>query len=220
MSSQAAVLLHGSSAAIMAYGFNSLSSLQMDTWVNKQRGGHFQFLTVHGLCAAWLTMMMSLIADLFPSSIAIKKFKRVLLMTAMPLAVIIALIYWTLILFYPSLILLTDPLSSTPEALVWTPLPIDLALHAVPGLALFIDFILLESKFSKNEARYGAPLVVFLSTVAYSSWAEYCATFNGSFPYPFLTENPFNIRLVIYAAVMTLALASFWIVNALHPQKA
>lgn len=48
MSSQAAVLLHGSSAAIMAYGFNSLSSLQMDTWVNKQKGGHFQFLTVHG----------------------------------------------------------------------------------------------------------------------------------------------------------------------------
>jgi len=59
---------------------------------------------VASLCVAWLTMMMSLIADLFPSSIreyyptklhilklisdnnctAIKKVKRVLLMTAMP----------------------------------------------------------------------------------------------------------------------------------------
>jgi hypothetical protein len=35
-------------------------------------------------------------------------------------------------------------------------------------------------------------------------------------PYPFL-ENPFEIRLGIYAAAATLALVSFWALNAFHP---
>jgi hypothetical protein len=60
------------------------------------------------------------------------------------------------------------------------PLSVDLALHAAPGLALFTDFMFLESKFSKNEVRYGAPLVVSLAAVWYASWVEHCASFNGT----------------------------------------
>jgi len=74
-----------------------------------------------------------------------------------------------------------------------------------------------ESKFSKKEARYVAPLFVAVATVGYASWVEYCASFNGHFPYPFLTGNPFEIRFGIYAAAASLALVSFWIMNALHP---
>ena|ERR1700734_3787458 len=85
---QGAILLHGSAAAIMAYGYNSLGSLAIDTWIKSQTGGHFQFLTIQGcvkhllveicplnlirfesLSVAWLTMVMSLAADLFPSSV-------------------------------------------------------------------------------------------------------------------------------------------------------
>jgi len=219
---RAAVLLHGFAAAIMAYGYNSLGSLATDTWVKSQKGGHFQYLTIHSLSVAWLTMVISLAVDFFPSSVVMKNVKRVLLMTALPLAVVTSLIYWTLILLSPSLILQKDPNSepsSSTDALMRVPLPIDLALHAVPGLALCADFMLLESKFSKNETRYGALLVIFPVAVWYVSWVEYCASFNGTFPYPFLTVNPFEIRVGIYIAVMTFALVSFWTLNALHPDK-
>lgn len=43
---QGAVLLHGTTAAIMAYGYNSLSGLPMNEWIKTQKGGHFQFLTI------------------------------------------------------------------------------------------------------------------------------------------------------------------------------
>jgi hypothetical protein len=67
---QGAVLLHGSAAATMAYGYKSLGSLTIDAWVSAQKvskyvnisrdpndepvfsstckGGHFQFLTIQG----------------------------------------------------------------------------------------------------------------------------------------------------------------------------
>jgi len=217
-----AVLLHGSAAAVMAYGYNSLHLLATDAWIRNQKGGHFQFLTVQGLCVAWLAMVISVVVDLFPSFVAVKRVKRAVLMMALPLAVVISSIYWTLLLFFPTLILLKDPnaeSSSSAEPLLRIPLPVDLSLHAAPGVALFVDFMLLESKFSKNEARYGAPLFVFMASLAYASWVEYCAGFNGTFPYPFLTGNPFEIRLGIYAATGTLALVSFWTLNALHPRQ-
>lgn len=47
--SQVAVLLHGSAAAIMAYGYNSLHNLPINGWIETQKGGHFQFLTIQGL---------------------------------------------------------------------------------------------------------------------------------------------------------------------------
>lgn len=37
-----------------------------------------------------------------------------------------------------------------------------------------------------------------------------------SVPYPFLTENPFEIRVGIYAGASVIALGSFWIINAVH----
>ena len=43
---QGAVLFHGTAAAIMAYGYNSLSSLVMHERIQTQKGGHFQFLTI------------------------------------------------------------------------------------------------------------------------------------------------------------------------------
>ena len=35
-------------------------------------------------------------------------------------------------------------------------------------------------------------------------------------PYPFLTENPFSIRVGIYVGASAIALGSFWSLNALH----
>ncbi|KZP24768.1 hypothetical protein FIBSPDRAFT_406409 [Athelia psychrophila] len=217
---QAAVLLHGTAAAILGYGYNSLHGLVMDEWIKTQKGGHFQFLTIIGI--AWATMVASLVTDIFPSFTAMRKLKRALLMTSLPLAVVISSIYWSLLLLFPSLILQTNPNSepsSSSDALVRIPVSVDLSLHAAPGLALLADFMLFQPKFSKNEARYAAPVLVTLLASSYGWWVEYCASINGTFPYPFLTENPFNIRVGIYGGAATLALVSFWIINSLHPNR-
>lgn len=60
------------------------------------------------------------------------------------------------------------------------PLKHDLALHAAPGITLFLDFILFEMKYSHTAASKGAPLAATLFCVWYSSWVEYCASFNGA----------------------------------------
>src|SRR5436190_10134556 len=103
------------------------------------------------------------------------------------LTVTVSLIYWTLLLFLPSLILLPadhfhfEPSSSaTAPALFRIPLLLDLSLHAVPALSLLADFILFERKYGKNETHLGAPLVTLVATLWFSWWMEYCASFNGS----------------------------------------
>lgn len=86
-------------------------------------------------------------------------------------------------MFFPKLIVQKDPNSepsSSPEAVVFIPLDVDLSLHAVPALTLLFDFMFLEHKFSKKESRYLAPLIVLISAASYGSWVEYCAKFNGT----------------------------------------
>lgn len=139
-------------------------------------------------------------------------------------------------LFFPKLILQKDPNLEPSSSLIFIPLDVDLSLHAVPALVLLFDFMFLETKYSKKESRYLAPLIVLSFATLYGSWVEYCAKFNGTcmllpwvsscdcrfstllftVPYPFLTDNPFNIRVGIYVGASAIALGSFWSLNALH----
>ncbi|OCH95044.1 hypothetical protein OBBRIDRAFT_788778 [Obba rivulosa] len=214
---------HAIALAIMTYGFASLGTLPADEWIRRQKGGHFQFLTIQGLVVALLTMAVALAADFLPSLNALKFLKRTLFMIAMPLAVVISSIYWTLLTVMPHLILRPDlgpttPTSSaTVPALQRIPLKMDLALHAAPAISLLVDFLLFERKYPRLQARYGAIVVTAIAGIWYACWVEYCAQYNGVFPYPFLTHNPFNIRVAIYAGASGLALVSFWMLNTLHP---
>lgn len=213
-------LLHGSAAAIMAYGFLSLHSLPINDFIATQKGGHFQYLTIQGLVVSWLTMVTSLVCDLIPASNGIRTVKRTFLMIALPLAFVISSIYWTLLLFFPSLILQKmsteqEPSSEAEPELLRIPLKVDLALHASPLISLLIDFFAFESKYSAKQVISVAPLVVLLSTIWYASWVEYCASFNSSFPYPFLTENDLNGRLIIYVSAAALAYSCFCSFNSL-----
>jgi len=195
----------------MTYGYRSLSGLAIDAYIHNQTGGHFQFLTIQGLVVAWLTMIVSLVTDLVPSFSFPKRIKRALTMLSLPLSMVVASIYWTLLLLAPHLIMLSEP-----TVTFRTPLLIDLSIHAVPALSLLSDFILFEHKYSPSETCYVAPLVTVVAAVWYSWWTEYCARFNGTFPYPFLTNNPFEVRVQIYFGAASLALVSFWIINSLH----
>ncbi|KAF8078055.1 FAR-17a/AIG1-like protein [Lyophyllum atratum] len=219
------IILHASAAAVMAFGFSSLSGLEIDAWIGAQYGGHFQFLTIQGLAIAWLTMVVSLLRDLFPSSPVLRSCKRALLYVAMPLSVVISIIYWTLILIYPALLMQpqypgpTPPSSSADLTFYRIPFSVDLALHASPALSLLADFLLFESNYSRKSLNTTAPAAILLFAVWYSCWAERCAKLNGGiFPYPFLTDNPLEIRIAIYACASALAYASFWAINSFHPR--
>jgi hypothetical protein len=52
-------------------------------------------------------------------------------------------------------------------------------MHIAPLVSLVADFMFLERKYTKNEVRYGAALVIALSAMWYSSWVEHCAQYNG-----------------------------------------
>lgn len=43
-----ALFLHSAAAGVMAYGFLSIKTLPVNDWIETQKGGHFQFLTIQG----------------------------------------------------------------------------------------------------------------------------------------------------------------------------
>jgi len=226
--SMRAVLLHATAAAVMAYGYMNLRTVPFDKFIRAQKGGHSQYLTIIGLGMAFMTMIFGLGADVVPSITIFRRGKRVILMIALPVAVVVTTVYWSLYFLMPEMILKPLPDATTPEpdeivpsslghtGLQRIPLRIDLSLHAAPAIALILDFYFVERRYPRSQAIYGSFLACAMACVAYASWVEYLAQFNDSFPYPFLTENPFDKRVIIYAGVSTFALVTFWALNALH----
>ncbi|KAF7295029.1 MFS general substrate transporter [Mycena indigotica] len=206
--------LHVSAASAMAYGYNSLHSLKINEWISTQYGGHLQFLTIQGLVIAWATMTIGAVEDVFPSIPGVRAVKRGLLMLSTPVATIVSTIYWTLLLAFPHLILQAMPSESLEAVMI--PLRIDVCLHLVPCLSLLADFFWFEPKFGRSAMLYTAPFLSLVCTVWYGWWVELCAKHNNTFPYPFLTLSPLDIRIRIYAGAGLVACASFYVLNALH----
>lgn len=221
-----AVVLHASAVAILSYGYLELEKTVLNSYIITQRGGHSQFLTIQALIITWFTMLVSMFCDMFPRFQGLKLIKRSFFLIAMPLAVVVTTIYWSLLLFFPSLILSAVPSSpgsasepsSSPEvpALLRLPLRHDLSLHAAPAISLLLDFFLLEKKYGPSAASWGAMITSIMFGTWYSIWVEWCAAANGHFPYPFLTVNELPGRIVIYTIVTIIAFISFRGLNALH----
>ncbi|KAJ7172592.1 FAR-17a/AIG1-like protein [Mycena filopes] len=210
------VLLHVGAISAMTYGYNSLHHLAVNSWITAQYGGHFQYLTIQGLAVAWLTMAVGLVEDFFPSINGIRATKRMLFIAAMPIATVVSLIYWTLLLAFPHLIL--QALPESPDSPMLLPLKVDLCLHAVPAIGLLVDFMIFEHKYEKQASLNVVP-ITSLCTVWYGWWVELCASKNGNFPYPFLTLNPLETRIGIYVGACIVACLSFYGLNALHPKS-
>ncbi|KAK0219770.1 FAR-17a/AIG1-like protein [Armillaria nabsnona] len=219
--SSSPVLLHSVATAIMAWAHSQLGNSPIDPLVETQYGGHYQFLTILGLVASLCTMGVALLVDLFPSIPALRSLKRAMLMVCMPVEAVVVSVYWTLLLLFPSLILqkyVPSEVTSSHDALPLAriPLPLDLAMHVVPGLSLVLDFLVFEKKYSQELVKLAVPVVLTCGGM-YSSWAERNAKLNdGIFPYPFLTENPFETRLGIYVGACVIGYVYFRALNALH----
>ncbi|KAG6333414.1 hypothetical protein ID866_5676 [Astraeus odoratus] len=219
--------LHAAAVSIMAYAWSRIGTLPFDDMISQQKGGHLQYLTIQALVGAWGYMGLCLIWDLFPPVRLVQSVwvvKRMLLMVVLPLAFVVTSIYWSLYIFFPSLILrpevsvVGEPTTAnvTPK-LVRPPFHVDVAMHISPFATLLIEFLAFERKFSHVHLNTFAPLAMLFYGVSYACWVEYCAAHNGVFPYPFLTLNPLNGRVVVYACVTTLAFGSLRLLNLLHP---
>lgn len=64
------------------------------------------------------------------------------------------------------------------DMLVYLPLHLDLAMHAVPAVALAVDFFIYEQKFGRKSAIL-APLLAFAYAIFYGSWVEHCSSKNN-----------------------------------------
>ncbi|KAF9532287.1 FAR-17a/AIG1-like protein [Crepidotus variabilis] len=217
-------VFHGGAALLMHNGYNSLGGLEIDKFIQKQYGGHLQYLTIQGLAFAWFAMTLSLAHDSFPSLPFLRNLKRYVMIIAMPLSVVISSIYWTLIVYFPTLIVQGakeapgEPNSSADTVASFRiPLKVDLLLHALPAVSLILDFFFFEKKYTNKESKIAVPLTAVLYGIGYGVWIEHCANHNdGVFPYPFLTENNLYGRIGIYAGAAAIAVGSFRILNALH----
>ncbi|KAG8954706.1 hypothetical protein FRC04_011139 [Tulasnella sp. 424] len=222
-----ATVFHVSALSYMIWGYVALGSVLVDSEILMQRGGNWQFLTIQGLALSWVTLSLCILSDVSPRSTSLAAARRFLLMMALPLEVVVAAIYWSLIYFMPRLMVptiqnpTTEPTSASPPlpALFFIPLPIDLALHLSPVLALLLHFFVLEAKYSVRWVHQWAPVVATGFAMWYSAFAEWCALENKTFPYPFLNvQLPF--RLAIYATSTLIAISSFKGLNRIHKGKA
>ncbi|WVQ77961.1 hypothetical protein IAT38_000042 [Cryptococcus sp. DSM 104549] len=221
----ARLIFHVGSASIMAYGFTGLLGENMGEFVRPQYGGFLQYLTILGLLASGITMLLSGASDMLPNLSAIKLLKRVFLLISLPVELVISSIYWGIILTVPHLMLPPAPdLASAPEPsshgaepdLFRIPLWMDLSMHALPAVSLLFDFFLLERKYPKPFSTYGAFALAAVFGSVYGVWVEHCAGINGAFPYPFLTIMPLEGRVATYAGATFGAWLVFRGLNGLH----
>ncbi|KJA27534.1 hypothetical protein HYPSUDRAFT_35449 [Hypholoma sublateritium FD-334 SS-4] len=216
-----AALLRGVAVNIMFQGFRAIQKLPINGVMVSQYGGHFQYLTIQGLILASISMVLGMVFSIFSDLTVLYAAKRYVSMVALPVSVVISLIYWSLLLLFPSLIIPAmgaDATGSSSAAplLFYLPLHVDLSLHAVPAISLILDFFLFEKKYSQREVGV-APFVAVAFASWYAIWVEYCSKMNGGiFPYPFLTENTQAGRIAIYIGATVFSLFSFNLINRLH----
>lgn len=152
---------------------------------------------------ACAVMAGGLLQDITPRSMseiyrAVSQIKRFLLLLALPvrkipiicivlmfskISIVVASVYWPLILFAPHLMVAQEPVNQpnldAPPPLFRIPLDIDIAMHGLPGPFLLLDFFLLENKFSKETVNKAGPILAAVIGSVYAVWVEYCASYNG-----------------------------------------
>ncbi|KAG6329867.1 hypothetical protein ID866_9222 [Astraeus odoratus] len=213
-----ALLLHLVAAAILSYALLYVKLVRItgpSLKLSEAKGGMAQFLTMHGLVGSWVYVMLSLAQDIIPASTRfLYPIKRACLMVFLPIGFTVSIVYWSLRLFAPTLILGS---AKSAHQLLRLPLPVDLAMHGAPMVALMADFLFFERKFSRQQMNRVAPVVMVAYGAFYSGMLEYLSALNGRFMYPFLNMSPFSVRLAIYVGSAGVGFGSLKFLNKMHP---
>ncbi|KAF0634913.1 hypothetical protein FPSE5266_09336 [Fusarium pseudograminearum] len=202
MSASSRVLFHALGTSSFMFSFYLLTT--WDSNYSRSFGWYFQLLTVVGLALSLVTFSLGLIADLAPADILFKA-KDAVAVLATPLEVLIAVLYWSIRMHDPSLLM--------PEDLIIDPLP-DLGFHLVPAVLLALDLVLWSPR-----ATITTRSMMSLSTVlavVYWCWIELCFYKNGWYPYPMMDQFSAIQRVVIFIASAGLLTASSSALQYVH----
>ncbi|UZP43394.1 hypothetical protein NXS19_011210 [Fusarium pseudograminearum] len=202
MSASSRVLFHALGTSSFMFSFYLLTT--WDSNYSRSFGWYFQLLTVVGLALSLVTFSLGLIADLAPADILFKA-KDAVAVLATPLEVLIAVLYWSIRMHDPSLLM--------PEDLIIDPLP-DLGFHLVPAVLLALDLVLWSPR-----ATITTRSMMSLSTVLailYWCWIELCFYKNGWYPYPMMDQFSAIQRVVIFIASAGLLTASSSTLQYVH----
>ncbi|QPC80423.1 hypothetical protein HYE68_011175 [Fusarium pseudograminearum] len=202
MSASSRVLFHALGTSSFMFSFYLLTT--WDSNYSRSFGWYFQLLTVVGLALSLVTFLLGLVADLVPA-ITLSKAKDAVAVLATPLEVLIAVLYWSIRMHDPSLLM--------PEDLIIDPLP-DLGFHLVPAVLLALDLVLWSPR-----ATITTRSMMSLSTVlpvVYWCWIELCFYKNGWYPYPMMDQFSAVQRVVIFIASAGLLTASSSALQYVH----
>ncbi|KEI38834.1 uncharacterized protein L969DRAFT_50428 [Mixia osmundae IAM 14324] len=203
-----AIVTHAISLGCVTQAFSALyEPSPLSDFAAKQYGGQSVYLTVVGLAITWIYFALALHRD-FTDSRAAEINAQAFGAVAVPLETLISILYWGIKTAKPELMI--PPI----EALV-LPIKLDLALHLMPVVLLWFDFLVFQPPFNKSLRP---DYIAGLGLLAYCTHIEIAAVKNGRLPYPFLRlEAPFE-RLAIYVASAGLFVVLFKLINGLHVQ--
>ncbi|KAI9467979.1 MAG: FAR-17a/AIG1-like protein [Benjaminiella poitrasii] len=149
-------------------------------------GGQYQYLTILGLTIATVAFALKIIRYFIPQFSTV--IYEIVTNIATPLEGLISVMYWTMILVDPHLLI--------PKDFPGIPLLLDCTLHLFPAVFLWIDFLAFDVEFKRSNAHVG---VIYVFTVFYFVWSWYCQNVNGYWAYPFLAEFSLLMRVNFFA---------------------
>ncbi|GAA5859325.1 hypothetical protein JCM8547_001985 [Rhodosporidiobolus lusitaniae] len=200
------ILLHLFAFASLSWSFRYLYTPgPLTDFMAQSFGGRWQFLTILSLAASWLTFAFSLLYDLLPLPL-FARLKTSFAVLAVPVEGFVAAGYWGLTLYDPSLL-------NPPSAEFRLPLGVDMSIHGLPALYLWLDFLLFSPRFPSRVRPLSLALIV---TLAYSLWMELCASKNGAFPYPMFDALELKYRLGVYVVSVPLVVGLYGAANGVH----
>ena len=187
-----------------ATAFIGLNELELPPQL--ANGGHYQFLTNIALLLSTIYSFVNILYH--QTSInGIKPLKIHMSAICLSLNVVVSLVYWSLKLFIPHLIMA--------EKDGGIPLLLDIQIHMIPLLTVAIDYFCFMERWNVPFLR--AYAIVASLTTLYWFWLEYLITDGASYPYPFLNVEK-NLRIIIFIIVSFIAFSAFVVGKLLHPQ--
>ncbi|KAI9301072.1 FAR-17a/AIG1-like protein [Cunninghamella echinulata] len=157
--------------------FYAIHYLYINPYAEQAFGGHFQYLTIIGLAIATVAFAVNMVRVFSPASL--EMLYEVVYHVATPLEAIISVLYWTMVLVDPELLI--------PKDIEPIPLLVDLGLHLYPTICLWIDLFFFKPTFKRSWRHF---IYIYSFVGFYYGWSYYCKLRNGHWPYPFLDEFP------------------------------
>ncbi|KAM0788471.1 hypothetical protein ACM66B_001604 [Microbotryomycetes sp. NB124-2] len=179
---------------------------EVKAYMDTQYGGQWSFLTVLSLAVSTMTFTSAVLKDFLPSFKLFDTLKTGLSVLAVPVEGLVSVLYWSMQFYDPRLL-------TPPGTMFRIPLFLDISIHALPALFLWIDFLAFSPRMSK---RVNPLLISAVGALAYTTWMEYAAKQNKHFPYPFLDHMAPLARSIFYLCMIPVLLGLFRCANGIH----